>query len=718
MSKRIDLRFVCYSLACFAVLGVGVYFLHKWQAQRETGIFLAKAQEAEAEGKLVKALELYGKYLAAAPKDIDARSQYGALLAGAHAHARAFQTFEAVLRLDPARSDVRRKAVIAAMTIGRVPDARDHLENYLLKESPDDAELLELEGRCLARAGECLAAGRSLQAAIQRDPTRIAAYTELVAVLLRPREDLDKDREKWLASLPREQQMALKEDKDWAEKTADYWTDRLIKANPKEPQVYVFRGKRQGRKGQFDSAIQDAEAALKLKPDDPEALNLAAMSYLLAKQPDKAREYATRGVKAAPKDFRMYEILADIDRIGQKPEEALKWLQMGVDADGPPLLWWNLGKMQIAQRKFDEAKETAKKLRTKVFPMVQLQSAAMHVAPAVYADLLDALIEQNQGHWQDATKLIGQTGVGLKTDPNLAKQSFYLLGKTYEQLADFEHALKAYRQAVDADPMWMPAREAVAATLQALGRSNEASEERRTLAKSQDASLGTRVALIRESIAKISQLSSDKRDWSEVDELLNQLDKSAPASAAGPLLRAELLIAQDRATEAEKLMAAAHDKDPKEIAYWMALINLAIRDNRWEQAGQTLDEAEKKFGDRAALRLARAVLDPQRPERRRGAAPQARRKIQGLLCAGTSGAVARFAVGLAGRGRRSPGGATLPASHGPIARRPQFPPGTLHAGSRGQGREADGRDPGGDRPGREQRPDLALCDGPPPRFFL
>ena len=91
-------------------------------------------------------------------------------------------------------------------------------------------------------------------------------------------------------------------------------------------------------------------------------------------------------------------------------------------------------------------------------------------------------------------KLIGQIGVGLKTDPNLAKQSFYSLGKTYEQLADFEHALKAYRQAVDADPMWMPAREAVAATLQSLGRSNEASEERRTLGKSQDASLGTRVA--------------------------------------------------------------------------------------------------------------------------------------------------------------------------------------------------------------------------------
>ena len=167
---------------------------------------------------------------------------------------------------------------------------------------------------------------------------------------------------------PREQQKALKEDKDWAEKTADYWTDRLVKANPKDPQAYVFRGHRQGSKGQFDRAIQDAEAALKLNPDDPEALYLAATSYLLAKQPDKSREYATRGVTAAPKDFRMYEILADIDRARKQPEEALKWLKMGVDADGPPLLWWKLGILQIAQGKFDEAKETVKELRTKVFP--------------------------------------------------------------------------------------------------------------------------------------------------------------------------------------------------------------------------------------------------------------------------------------------------------------------------------------------------------------
>ena len=56
--------------------------------------------------------------------------------------------------------------------------------------------------------------------------------------------------------------------------------------------------------------------------------------------------------------------------------------------------------------------------------------------------------------------------------------------------------------------------------------------------------------------------------------------------------------------------------------YWIALIDLAIRDKRWDQASQTLAEAEKKLGDRAALRLDRAALDSQRRERRRRTDPK------------------------------------------------------------------------------------------------
>ena len=236
-----------------------------------------------------------------------------------------------------------------------------------------------------------------------------------------------------------------------------------------------------------------------------------------------------RGVKAAPKDFRMYEILAEVDRAMQKPEEAgLKSLQMGVDADGPPTLWWKLGILQIVQGKFDEAKVTAKGLRSKAFPTLRSEFSATARSRCPSMPTCWKHSSASPGSLAGCDQTDWSNWRGIEGRPCLARAAFYSQGKTYEQLADFERALKAYRQAVDADPMWMPAREAVAATLQSLGRSSEALEVRRNLAKSQDASLATRVALIRESIAEISQLSADKRDWSDVDESAESARQGGP----------------------------------------------------------------------------------------------------------------------------------------------------------------------------------------------
>jgi tetratricopeptide (TPR) repeat protein len=622
MSKKLNLRFFCYSLACFAVLGVGVYFLHMWQVQRQSGILLAKAEEAETQGNVGKAIDLYGKYLVLAPKETDAQSRYGSLLFDAHAYAPAINAFEAVLRRDPGRSDIRRKAVKADLAIGRTPDARDHLENYLLKEFPDDAELLDLEGQCLARAGEYTAAGRSLEKAIERGPTRIAAYLHLIAILSRPREDLDKDRDEWLKPLPLELRTTLKQDTNWPAKAADYWSNRLVDSNPKDPQAYLFRGSRRYSKRLFDGTIQDVEAVLKLIPDDPAALHLAAVSCLEAKQLDKSGEYAKRGIKASPKDWRMYEIMAQIDLARQKSDEALLWLQKGVDADGPSGLLWTLGSLQIAKGKLKEAGLTARGLRERTFK-AEPQSSVTQVGPDLYADLLEAQIEQARGHWTVAAKRLTQIGTGLKPFPDLAKQAFYTLGKSYEQLADVDLALKAYRQAVDTDPMWVLAREAVAATLRSLGRIDEALEEQSTLTRLKDAPVGAWVNLIRWSTLRTLRLSVDKRDWQAVNDLVNQLAKSAPQSNAVPLLRAEILMAQDRASEAEKLIEAEKNRDPKEIAFWITLVDLAMRDNRWDRARQILEEAQKELGDRVALRLTRARYLIRRGEK--GAAEQIRK---------------------------------------------------------------------------------------------
>ncbi len=233
----------------------------------------------------------------------------------------------------------------------------------------------------------------------------------------------------------------------------------------------------------------------------------------------------------------------------------------------------------------------------------------------IYADLLEAQNERAQGHWLNAADLFEKTVLGVKSDPDLAKQAFYAMGSCYEQLANNERALLAYRQAVDADPTWIPAREAVAASLESLGRVDEALEAQGTLTKFNDAPLAAWVTLIRWSILRTAALNADKRDWSQAADLVNQLATKFPQAAAVPLLRSELLIAQGRAAEAEKLLEAAHDKNPQEIAFWVAMVSLANREGNWDRALQTLVEAEKKFGNRAALRTARAWYLTQKGEK-------------------------------------------------------------------------------------------------------
>jgi len=614
MSQRINLRLICYSIACFAIVAVVVHFLHSWQLQREARIFLVKAQEAEAGGNVGRAIDLYGKYLSVVPKDVDAKAEYGSLLAAVGAYEAAFSAFEAVLRLDESRSDIRRKAVKTAIATNRVSDARDHLENFLLKEFPEDAELLELEGLCLAKSGKSLDAGREFLAAIKQERTRISAYMQLIALLSTPNADLDKDRKGWLEAMPAEKKDALKQDNAWADKMADYWTNQMVAANPKEPKVLVFRGlRRLRRRGEatfkdsgFKAVLDDTEAALKLSPENPDALYLAALSCSAAEQPTRARDYAIRGTQAAPKEPRFYEILAQIDLADKKPDEAIKWLQKGIDVDGPPELWWRLGSVQIAHGKFDEAKETAKGIREKTFPKLNSAASPTSVEPNLYADLLDAQVEQARGHWQDAALQFAQIGEGLHSAPELAKQAFYSLGRSYEQLANPERAVNAYRQAVKADPTWIAAREALAGNLQKLGRLDEALEELTTLTKFNDTPLSAWAALIHLSIAKTSRLSPDQRDWGGTDGLVNQLATLKADSAAVPLLRAELLVAQDHAAEAKKILETARDRNPKEVAIWLALAELAIRDSQWEQASKILKEVEKKLGDSVALRVARA----------------------------------------------------------------------------------------------------------------
>ena len=188
----------------------------------------------------------------------------------------------------------------------------------------------------------------------------------------------------------------------------------------------------------------------------------------------------------------------------------------------------------------------------------------------------------------------------------MVKQADFWLGGCYRQLGNADQQLTAYRRAVSVDPFWIPARAGVAAALLSMRRIEEAQDEYRELMRLGGSPVSAVLDLAQLEILRNLWSNRADRHWGEAERLIRAAEKVAADEPRIPILRAEILVAQDRAPEAEKLLHEARKSHPHEITFYLALVSLAQRERDWGRADKQLDEARQEFGDRAALRLARA----------------------------------------------------------------------------------------------------------------
>jgi tetratricopeptide (TPR) repeat protein len=204
MRRTLNLKLFVSLLLAILVMAVGVHFLHAYQVRRSASGLLDQAAKAEEEERYADAAKLLSHYLGYVPEDTDALARYGFALdklpPAPVVRLRTLLVFDQVLRLEPERTDVRRRLVSLAMDVERYPDAVPHLQ-ILLEESPKNAELEELFGRCYEASNELEAkkiqkgektertapasAEEAYGLAIEHDPARIDAYAALARVLRR-----------------------------------------------------------------------------------------------------------------------------------------------------------------------------------------------------------------------------------------------------------------------------------------------------------------------------------------------------------------------------------------------------------------------------------------------------------------------------------------------------------------------------------------------------
>src|SRR5436305_9023273 len=105
--RRVNYRFAAFSLATLLLFGGLVYGLHRVQVRRNAGALLAQADREEEQGNRERAAGYLARYLAFAPRDGEARTRYGLLLAElARSHGartRAYFVLERALQNQPDR---------------------------------------------------------------------------------------------------------------------------------------------------------------------------------------------------------------------------------------------------------------------------------------------------------------------------------------------------------------------------------------------------------------------------------------------------------------------------------------------------------------------------------------------------------------------------------------------------------------------------------------
>src|SRR5260221_14098504 len=133
--RRVNIKILGITLVSILILGLGVHFLHAYQIKRNGGVFLELADREEMNGNKSMAIEYLQRYLVYTQDNKEAQAKRAILIAE---QAESFPRFESirdaillcdqVLRESPDRHDVRRKAVILKLRLGRFSEALEEVE--------------------------------------------------------------------------------------------------------------------------------------------------------------------------------------------------------------------------------------------------------------------------------------------------------------------------------------------------------------------------------------------------------------------------------------------------------------------------------------------------------------------------------------------------------------------------------------------------------------
>jgi tetratricopeptide (TPR) repeat protein len=606
------------------VLTGSVFGVHHFQYQRIAAALLWQAGRAEEQGQAERLALYLQRYLEFNPRDDGAKER----LARAWARdefegrpklrGRAVRLLDEVLNRDGERPELRRLAVKLALEVYNLKVARGHLEKLLpwddLKRAGREgrdkargelegywAQLLEAEKRPV-EAMDCCRRARA------HDPEGQESYVRLAWLLRRQKEDDPQKRAENLAEAGRVLDELVKNNEPSYKAYLARWRYR------REFDLLALHETDDAGKYALTEAAEDVAQALKRAPEQVDVLLAAA---------DVAR---LKG-QAALEDAK----LAKPERerlLAEQRQEASRYLERGLELrqkqgkrDGADparfqLLWHKAALLLDELKRLDGEEKPAPDRETRKRGLEAQAAEAIEQVrkdrqlPAA-ADFLQGRLLVHRRRWAEAAALFEQAAAQLATQPDLAAQANLYLGQCYEQLEEPNAMYNAYKRVAEWDPNSAAALLGMGSALWAQGRPADAMVKyREVVARSAVPPKGWL------DVARLEMEVQGQRtqpDWAAAEKYITEAAKANKGSCEVALLRAELLLRQGKAEDAEALLKEAKRKQPGAAELWAALADLAARRNARVEARKLLDEAERTAGDTVLLRLARARLMSGKP---------------------------------------------------------------------------------------------------------
>lgn len=592
--RKLNVRWLVGIVVCPIVFGILAYFLHSFQMGRNAKVFVREAKRAQAEGHFDEAAVHLRRYVKLAPQDTEGLILYGNQLADLNNPGAAYLSLEKAIQRVPDRSDVRKRLVELSLKLGRNEEARDNLENYLLKESPNDSELLDMLATAQIQQSKFTEAQKSLESAIQNAPDRIPTYVRLASVL--------KDK----LNQPAEAETAIQD---------------MVSRNPETPRAYIFRADwrlrelsqymtpKQGPAPKEDDETvvrlrneidADIKQALTIAPEDSESLIVAIRVAQFFGRNEEVRSLIDRGIKHHANEIQFYVALADSELTLGNLKASADALRKAVSIAPKNLdLKWNLANRLVELEEDASVKELLEQLKTGRYPQ-----------PLI--DYIDARSYVRRKDWPKAVGKLETLRFDLRERPLLEKQVDYWLGVAYRETNEPDQSLTAFRRAEAIDPNWKQARMAVAEALANSNQPSEAVAEFRQIATQPDAPASALIGLERSLLQANMRRPANQRNWTEFEAVMKKLEQMDSESTQVVMLKTQRLAVEGKRNEAENLIRSALEKTPDQMDLWTMLFEIAQATGDAEQIDQVVANVEKQFGDTPALRRLKARLVAQR----------------------------------------------------------------------------------------------------------